>query len=206
MSKRAINTDFAPSFHDETIKEEKKKACEWPGCENHGDHKANRSPRSMKDYVWYCLDHAREHNKKWNYFEGLSEADVENEIRKDTVWQRPTWKLGSGKSAHKARFGPGGAKIHDDFGVYEEMIGGKTGKGKKRWENGIRHDTELTRAYALLDLEPPSSKEEVKMKYKKLVKLHHPDANGGDKESEEKFKDVSEAYQLIMVAFENSLL
>ncbi|MDH3335398.1 MAG: DnaJ domain-containing protein, partial [Rhodospirillaceae bacterium] len=64
----------------------------------------------------------------------------------------------------------------------------------------------LMRAYALLDVDPPSNKEEVRKKYKKLVKVHHPDANGGNKESEEKFKDISEAYQLIMLAFDNSLL
>lgn len=206
MNKRAINSAFDPSFRDETMAGKGVRACEWPGCNGHGEHKANRSPRQMNDYVWYCTDHVREHNKAWNFFEGLSEDDVEKEIRNDTVWQRPSWKLGSGPSAHKNRFAPNGANIRDDFGVYEESIGARKSSNKSEWEKRPAHDTKLMRAYALLDIDPPSSKEEVRKKYKKLVKIHHPDANGGNKESEEKFKDVLEAYQLIMVAFDTSLL
>ena len=207
MNKRAINTGFNPSFSNDDTGKQQVRRCEWPGCDQHGEHRANRSPRHMNDYVWYCTDHAREHNKSWNFFEGLSDDDVEKEIRNDTVWQRPTWKLGSGPSAHKARFGSDGPKIRDDFGVYEDAVGnGKKSTNKHEWEKRPAHDTKLMRAYALLDIDPPSSKEEVRKKYKKLVKMHHPDANGGDKKSEEKFKDVVEAYQLIMVAFDGSLL
>jgi DnaJ-class molecular chaperone len=38
----------------------------------------------------------------------------------------------------------------------------------------------------------------VKARYKELVKRHHPDANGGDKSAEERFKTVSEAYRTLM--------
>ena len=38
----------------------------------------------------------------------------------------------------------------------------------------------------------------VKARYKELVKRHHPDANGGDKASEEKFKQINQAYETIM--------
>ena len=47
---------------------------------------------------------------------------------------------------------------------------------------------------AILDLKPPVTIDEIKRRYKKLVKLHHPDANGGDKLAEEKFKQISIAY------------
>ena len=38
----------------------------------------------------------------------------------------------------------------------------------------------------------------VKSRYKELVKQYHPDTNGGDKEAEEKIKEINEAYQIIM--------
>ena len=38
----------------------------------------------------------------------------------------------------------------------------------------------------------------VKSRYKELVKQHHPDTNGGDKDSEERIKQINEAYQIIM--------
>ena len=51
---------------------------------------------------------------------------------------------------------------------------------------------------ALFDLKPPVSIADIKDRYKALVKRHHPDANGGDKGAEEKFKQVSQAYQILM--------
>ena len=51
---------------------------------------------------------------------------------------------------------------------------------------------------ATLDLTPPVTIVDLKARYKQLVKRYHPDANGGDKASEEKFKDISEAYRIVM--------
>jgi curved DNA-binding protein CbpA len=47
---------------------------------------------------------------------------------------------------------------------------------------------------AMLDLTPPITMDQIKRRYKELVKRHHPDANGGDKAAEEKFKQISLAY------------
>jgi len=54
------------------------------------------------------------------------------------------------------------------------------------------------RALRLLGLEFPVPKEEVKARYKVLVKRHHPDRHGGDKGSEEMLKKINEAYETIM--------
>ena len=53
---------------------------------------------------------------------------------------------------------------------------------------------------AILDLRPPVTIQALKARYKKLVKRYHPDANGGDKTAEEKFKQVNEAYRTIMAS------
>ncbi|MCK5445570.1 MAG: J domain-containing protein [Rhodospirillaceae bacterium] len=204
MNKRAVNPDFAPTFDTNAKEQTGVRACESPGCEHEGIHKANRSPRQMSDFVWYCMDHAREHNKQWNFFEGLTEDEVENEIRRDTVWQRPTWKLGSSPDGKTGRFSGWETHIRDDFGVFEENTTGKSG-AKNPGANGTarpEHDTDLARAFATLDLTPPFAKDEVRAIYKKLVKRHHPDANGGDKDSEERFKEISQAYQLVMQALD----
>ena len=39
--------------------------------------------------------------------------------------------------------------------------------------------------------------EEVKKEYRKLAKKYHPDANPGNQKAEEKFKDISEAYEVL---------
>ena len=45
-----------------------------------------------------------------------------------------------------------------------------------------------------------ASAEEIKTRYKELVKKYHPDANGGDRGSEERFTSVVQAYQLLKQA------
>lgn len=51
--------------------------------------------------------------------------------------------------------------------------------------------------YKALGLKKGASKEEIKKAYRKLSKKHHPDLNPGDKESENKFKEISEAYAIL---------
>lgn len=51
--------------------------------------------------------------------------------------------------------------------------------------------------YKVLGLEKGASAEEIKKTYRKLAKKYHPDTNAGNKASEEKFKEVSEAYEVL---------
>ena len=51
--------------------------------------------------------------------------------------------------------------------------------------------------YATLGVQQGASEEEIKKAYKDLALKYHPDRNGGDKEAEEKFKSVTEAYNAI---------
>ena len=51
---------------------------------------------------------------------------------------------------------------------------------------------------AEMDLDESASLQEIKMRYKQLVKRYHPDANGGDKRAEERFKSISEAYNYLL--------
>src|ERR1700693_1150757 len=68
--------------------------CDHPGCECGGDFRAPRSRLELDRYYWFCLEHVRAYNVAWNYYRGMSEPEIEAEIRRDTVWQRPSWKLG----------------------------------------------------------------------------------------------------------------
>jgi len=54
------------------------------------------------------------------------------------------------------------------------------------------------KALATLDLDTSVTVLELRARYKLLVKRHHPDVTGGDKKSEERFKQINEAYETIM--------
>ncbi len=167
-------------------------ACEHPGCQNPGVYRAPRD-RSLRDYMWLCLDHVREHNKSWNYYEGMSQAEIELEKRQDTVWQRPTWKLGEKDAATARAFYERKAKVNDPFNVFSDEKHQGNAQSRPEAKPG-------TPAYAMqiLDLDHPLTRQGLKLRYHALVKEHHPDRHGGDKAAEEKLKTINEAYTILL--------
>ena len=172
--------------------------CDHPGCALGGDFRAPRSRLELDAYFWFCLDHVRAYNSAWNYYAGMNEAEIEAEIRRDTTWQRPTWKLGM-------RHGPAyEARMRDPFGF---DVGGGKKQGERR--SGGRSGSDAAsrvasaREQALLvfDIDPPFTQTSLKARYKVLVKLHHPDAHGGDKAAEEKLKIINQAYTTLKASY-----
>ncbi len=161
--------------------------CAFDGCGEPGEYRAPRSPGQLDSYIWFCLEHVREYNKAWNYYAGMNEEEIEAQIRYDTVWQRPTWPMGD-RAAAAGKDSPGDWR--DVFDMFEEA---KSRRG--RYAPPLDHaPTDEDRAFVALDLDSSATLATVKARYKELVKRYHPDANGGDKAAEEKFKQISLAY------------
>jgi len=141
----------------------------------------------LTDYYWFCVEHARAYNLAWDYFVGMSEEEIEAQRRVDTVWERPSWRLGSDLSEAEK-------KAREEV---EREFGGSGPSGRKT----ARPRTEDEKALAMLNLQRPISFPEIKVRYKELVKRLHPDANGGDKEAEEQMKLVNQAYSTLKHSF-----
>ena len=69
-------------------------ACDRPGCGQPGKFRAPKSPDNLDDFHWFCLDHVREYNLKWNFFDSHSDDDLERQFAADRVWGRPTRPFG----------------------------------------------------------------------------------------------------------------
>ncbi len=160
--------------------------CDWPGCGVEAPHRAPRSRNQLNVYNWFCLDHVRAYNKSWNYYHGMSQDEVEADLRHDTVWQRPSWPLGAVQGAVRGYF-------RDGLGLFDEPTPGQAAGQSHHYPPSSPE----ARALSILDIKPPVSIGALKARYKELVKQYHPDVTGGDKESEERFKQVSQAYQTI---------
>ena len=171
--------------------------CDHPGCAELGEHRAPKDRDRLEEYYWFCLDHVRLYNKTWNYCRGMNQHEIEVEIRKDSVWRRPSWPFaGRGETPSWRHFSD--AAMGDDFGPFRGA-GEGGGPGVNGGANGSHarqpgYDTPERRALEVMDLEMPLTLTSLKARYKELVKRHHPDMNGGDKTAEERLKDINDAY------------
>ena len=166
--------------------------CDAPGCNEPGVYRAPRSRERLNDFYWFCLDHVRDYNRRWNYCSGMSERQIEAEIRNDTVWRRPTWPLGGNQA--KMRHGFETGRFNDPYGIGDDGDIGddsddRSGEAARRGAGGPEQV-----ALRTLGLMPPVNLTQLKARYKELVKQLHPDANGGDKAAEERLKGINEAY------------
>ena len=174
--------------------------CEAPGCACAGDYRAPHSPSRLSEYRWFCLEHVRAYNSAWNYDQGRSPAEIEAQIRADAVWQRPTWPLGSGPRKIDLEMAA------DPFEVLPRrrrpQARNGTGGGTDRRGHAFSPGTPEARAADLFELHGPLTLDALKSRYKQLVKRHHPDANGGSRQAEERLKTINLAYATLRRALD----
>jgi hypothetical protein len=181
MSRRAARFRLA-----EPEPEAPTRLCEHPGCLNAGDFRAPRD-RTLRDWFWFCLPHVREYNSRWDYYKGMTPEEIENNLRSDSGWQRPTWPLGR----LGTRLDP--EMLRDPLGMLRDNL--PDPPVKRRRENEV--PPELRAAIELLDVGWPLDPAALRARYKELAKRYHPDVTGGDKGAEERLKDINRAYSLL---------
>lgn len=168
------------------------RVCEHPGCRLAGEHRAPKARDALAEYRWFCLDHVREYNAKWDYYRGMKPDEIEAHMRADSTWRRPSWPLGArGKPLPKDPL----EAIRDRFGLFEDAgLGVRARQARARSEARDKLTPAERQALEVLDLQWPLTLQSVKSRYKELVKRHHPDANGGDRDAEERLKSINVAY------------
>lgn len=174
--------------------------CEWPGCQGSATHRAPKGRTREQEYWRFCLDHVREYNQSYNFFDGMSAEAVER-FQKDAVTgHRPTWKLGLSVASRFKRLKLSSffSDTADPFAFQQEF-----GKGRARREGAYSQGERRTvhnaerKALHAMGLEEGARRAEIKSRFKELVKRHHPDANGGDRGSEDKLREIIEAYNFL---------
>lgn len=167
------------------------RTCEHPGCDQAGQYRAPKSPDSLDDYFWFCKDHVREYNLKWNFFDGASEQEMADQIDKDRVWERETKPFGKRSEEQRAWARLGVDDPHQVLGDNATRNPGKRVSGTRRLPPTER------RAVEILDVRDNMSKAEIRRAYKALIKVLHPDMNGGDRGHEEQLSEVVWAWDQI---------
>ena len=165
--------------------------CQWAGCAEKASHRAPKGRGEEKNYWRFCLDHVRQYNQNYNFFKGMSDAAVMAYQKDAMTGHRPTWKMGTGKHQVRPDFSAGG---NDPFSLFGEGLRAEQ-QAKAEAARPVRNAER--KALDTLGLEPGVSKQQVKMRFKELVKRHHPDANGGDRSTEDRLVEIIQSYNYL---------
>lgn len=172
---------YNPQRKDEGCK------CDFPGCTKAGEYRAPKD-RSLKEYYWFCLEHVQAYNAGWNYYDEEEAAEPRPENEKKA---RMHFKGYRSKVNYQY-----GYKIKDDYGFFGDYAENFDSR------NSIYYTEQEKEFLKIMELSGDEiSIPLLKKQYKKLVKKYHPDLNRDDKNAEEKFKQLSTAYQALLKKF-----
>ena len=172
-------------------KKAKKKVerCSAPGCVGEAETRVPKARDKMEERVWLCRAHLKIHNESWDFFAGMSDDDIQRYCVESLTGHRPTWPLGKRAAGDKARPDPAwNYHVQDGHAVFS---GATEAPVKPRQSHLTKGQLD---ALAILNLEEIATSLEVRARYKELVKRFHPDANGGDRSTEDRLRAVIKAY------------
>lgn len=160
--------------------------CDHPGCTLAGTCRAPKS-RDLKEYWFFCKDHAAEYNKNWNYYADMSPDEIEAD------WERQTF--GAPLKDKKA--------ANDEAADYAKFINDFiTGRGAfDRVAPRSKLPGPVMSALKVFDLSLTASWREVGARYRALAKKYHPDTAADKKSAAAEFARISAAYDVLKKHF-----
>ena len=167
--------------------------CAIPGCRSRGEYKAPVQAANFDGpgvYTLLCLDHVREHNAKYNFFEGMSPEEITEAQSPLVGWDRTTRAFASA--------GADPAPSWSDFSDPLDALSARFRQTQRK--DHSRFTREERRALSVLGLGEDATLKSVRSSYSKLVRRFHPDRNGGDRSHEKHLGEVIEAYQALRKA------
>jgi hypothetical protein len=177
------------------------RACDSPGCRLAATARAPKSREMLNEHYWFCQPHAAEYNRNWNFFAGMSEGEIRARQEEELfTGGRPTWDFKASANSRETgafyvRASRGRAGFRDPFNMFGQNAGRPTAEPAGRRLGKIERN-----ALADLDLDEDAEGPQIRARYTELVKRCHPDANGGDRSSEDKLQRVIRAYQALRKA------
>ncbi len=177
---------------------ESRRPCDWLGCAEAGEFRAP-GPRGPSfdgpgQYRWFCLDHVRQFNAGYDWFEGMTAEEILAAQHPIHGWDRQT-------RAFSPTAGIDAAPRWADFKDPLEAISGRArARRPAERKDGRAVTPDERRALDVLGLELDADRRALRKRYSELVHALHPDRNGGDRSSEKRLQSVVEAYQLLRKA------
>ena len=189
----------------EPAREERHGRCQWKGCKDAGDHRAPRGRGQDGKYYLFCMEHVRQYNAAYNYFDGMNDSQVQDFQKDALTGHRPTWKVGVNAKAPGAAAPPPAAEAAPT-GAFRTLdphaFFARRAKAAREQPAESRRQLKPLEKKSLqtFNLSGDPTRVEIKARFKELVKVYHPDANGGDARSGDKLREIIQAYNFLKQA------
>ena len=157
--------------------------CARPGCTNEAEFRApasNRVAGHVGGWQWLCLDHVREFNAGYNFFDGMAPDEISEAQSPLAGWAHVVHDVN-------------GYKFNDPLNALHGKFGQDAFAGRRTNAGTVLSEVDV-KALKTLELDASATLATIKRAYKALVRRFHPDSNGGDRSHERKLQDVVQAY------------
>ena len=172
--------------------------CAWEGCDQPGEYRAPKANHKEGEYHSFCLEHVRHYNHAFNFFSGMSQDEMEERLNRFSATDgRPSWGFGAKAGSAGPRMPRREARdpskrFQDPLNIFARYARAQQ-RGPQPERVQPLHENDR-RALETLGIQGRANSDEIKQAYKRLVKVHHPDANGGNKASEDRLRAIIAAY------------
>ncbi len=160
--------------------------CDHPGCPKAGICRAPKS-RDLKEYWWFCKEHAAEYNKNWNYYANMTPDEI------DAEWERETFGVAD-KDKEKNN-----KNEADYINFLNDFLTGRNTFDKMPAKKTV--PSQIVSALKVFDLPLTASWREVGAKYRTLAKKYHPDTAKDKSISTAEFTKITNAYEILKKYF-----
>jgi hypothetical protein len=165
--------------------------CDFPGCKDRGLYRAPKSPDLLDEYFWFCREHVREYNLKWNFFGTASDEEFQKLLDRDRMWERETKPFSRKDDGNSwSRLG-----VNDPMALLGDRAAAAAGRPNATATRKL--PASERKALEILDARDSWTKTEIRQQYKGLVKDLHPDMNAGDRSDEDRLQEVVWAWDQI---------
>ena len=168
--------------------------CQWDGCDKTGAHRAPVGPGAEGLYLLFCLEHVKEYNKGYSFTAAPSSPEVARYQKEAAEGSRATY----GTRISEATEIPIQSTVRSGSA---QTLNARRATKQQRAQTSTLHKRKLkvleAKAFETLGLSPEATSEEIRGRYKERLKMHHPDANQGNRTSEDELRASIEAYKIL---------
>jgi hypothetical protein len=189
----------SPRFHGRV--ESDGRLCEAPACREAGEFRApGRRPNGFDgpgEWRWFCLQHVREFNAGYDWFQGMSAEEIIAAQSPIAGWrtESPSFRPDAGVDGV-----PRWADYADPLDAIAARARGIRSRAEGRAKAAameVRFSPDEARALEVMGLGSDTDRTRLRRRYSELVRRYHPDRNGGDRRHEAQLSAVVDAYQLL---------